>query len=123
MFVHANLLKEMPRTEFYVDHPDGVFRVFKDYTVVHGNTWLKPVFQTSIYSNRPCMEFVAEDGEPDIRERPFEELPGLQGFNEYYRRNGGLGGGVDDRPPTSAQEKAFILPRLPSIPRAAVIDG
>jgi len=50
IFVHANLLKEMPRTEFHADHPQGVFRVYKDYSLVHKNTWLKPVFQTSIYS-------------------------------------------------------------------------
>src|SRR5271167_4236525 len=42
IFVHANLLKEMPRSEFHVDHKEGVFRVFKDYTLVHGNTWLQP---------------------------------------------------------------------------------
>ena len=56
------------------------------------------------------MEFFANTGEPDIRERPFEELPGLEGFNEYYRRNGGLGGGVDDRPPTSAQHDTVAPP-------------
>jgi hypothetical protein len=60
------------------------------------------------------MEFFANTGEPDIRERPFEELPGLEGFNEYYRRNGGLGGGVDDRPPTSAQHDSPNPPAPPA---------
>lgn len=41
-------------------------------------------------SSRPCMELFSGEGEPDIRERPFEELPGLEGFNEYYQRNGGV---------------------------------
>jgi len=50
VFVHANLLKEMPRSEFNVDHEQGVFRVFKDYTVVHGNTWLRPQMQTSQFT-------------------------------------------------------------------------
>ena len=50
VFVHANLLKEMPRGEFNVNHIQGVFRVFKDYTLVNGNTWLKPAMQTSMYS-------------------------------------------------------------------------
>jgi len=50
VFVHANLLKEMPRSEFHVDHQQGVFRVFKDYTLVNGNTWLKPAMQTSMYT-------------------------------------------------------------------------
>ena len=50
VFVHANLLKEMPRTEFDVDHAQGVFRVFKDYTLVEGNTWLHPQMQTSLYT-------------------------------------------------------------------------
>ena len=36
------------------------------------------------------MELLGGSGEPDIRERPFEELPGLEEFNEYYRRNGGF---------------------------------
>ena len=36
------------------------------------------------------MELFAGQGEPDIRERPFEELPRLEGFNEFYRRNGGM---------------------------------
>jgi hypothetical protein len=46
------------------------------------------------------MELFGGDGEPDIRERPFEELPGLEGFNDYYKRNGGVGGGINrpDRP-------------------------
>jgi hypothetical protein len=90
----------MPRSEFHVNHKEGVFRVFKDYVLVHGNTWLHPKMQPSkkteslvsivkADSSRPCMEFLSGDGEPDIRERPFEELPGLEGFNEYYRRNGG----------------------------------
>jgi len=48
VFVHANLLKEMPRSEFHVDHEKGVFRVFKDYTLVEGNTWLRPQMQTSM---------------------------------------------------------------------------
>ena len=39
--------------------------------------------------SRPCMELFSGNGEPDIRERPFEELAGLEGFNEFYRRNGG----------------------------------
>ncbi len=43
------------------------------------------------------MELFSGNGEPDIRERPFEELPGLEGFNAFYKRNGGLGGGMDDR--------------------------
>jgi hypothetical protein len=29
------------------------------------------------------------NGEPDIRERPFEELPGLEDFNAFYRNHGG----------------------------------
>ena len=102
MFVHANLLKEMPRSEFNPQHEQGVFRVFKDYTLVQGNTWLHPQMQTSqrtLYSpdgekrvnaSRPCMELFGGNGEPDIRERPFEELPGLERFNDFYRRNGGL---------------------------------
>jgi hypothetical protein len=36
------------------------------------------------------MELFSGEGEPDIRERPFEELPGLEDFNDYYRRNGGV---------------------------------
>ena len=36
------------------------------------------------------MELFSGNGEPDVRERPFEELPGLQDFNAYYRRNGGI---------------------------------
>jgi len=36
------------------------------------------------------MELFSGNGEPDIRERPFEELPGLEGFNEFYKRNGGV---------------------------------
>jgi hypothetical protein len=54
------------------------------------------------------MELFSGNGEPDIRERPFEELPGLEGFNAFYRRNGGVvysicdytngqGGGINDR--------------------------
>lgn len=43
------------------------------------------------------MELFSGNGEPDIRERPFEELPGLEGFNAFYKRNGGVGGGMDDR--------------------------
>jgi hypothetical protein len=35
------------------------------------------------------MDLLAGEGEPDIRERPFEELPGLEAFNAYYIRNGG----------------------------------
>src|SRR5205814_4042266 len=38
----------MPRSEFHVDHYKGVFRVFKDYTLVEGNTWLRPQMQTSM---------------------------------------------------------------------------
>jgi hypothetical protein len=101
IFVHANLLKEMPRSEFHVNHKEGVFRVFKDYSLFHGNTWLRPQMQPSrktkspishvkTDSSCPCMELFSGDGEPDIRERPFEELPGLEGFNAYYRRNGGV---------------------------------
>jgi hypothetical protein len=100
IFVHANLLKEMPRSEFHVNHKEGVFRVFKDYTLVQENTWLHPKMEPSrdtqsslshqvANGSRPCMEFLSGQGEPDIRERPFEELPGLEGFNEFYRRNGG----------------------------------
>ena len=48
IFVHANLLKEMPRSEFNMDRDDGVFRVYKDYTLVQGNTWLKPEMQSSM---------------------------------------------------------------------------
>jgi hypothetical protein len=98
----------MPRTEFHVEHEQGVFRVFKDYTLVHDNTWLRPQMQTSMRTqyppllpspfhclgsvdgSRPCMELFSGAGEPDIRERPFEELPGLEGFNEFYKRNGGV---------------------------------
>ena len=92
----------MPRSEFNVQHKQGVFRVFKDYTIVHGNTWLRPRMQTSqrtlyflknfvvVNNSRPCMELFSGDGEPDIRERPFEELPGLENFNDLYRRNGGV---------------------------------
>lgn len=47
IFVHANLLKEMPNSEFHANHEQGVFRVFKDYTLVHGNTWLRPQMQAS----------------------------------------------------------------------------
>ena len=36
------------------------------------------------------MELFGGNGEPDIRERPFEELPGLERFNDFYRRNGGV---------------------------------
>jgi len=36
------------------------------------------------------MEFFGGNGEPDIRERQFEELPGLDRFNEFYRRHGGV---------------------------------
>ena len=46
------------------------------------------------------MELLSGSGEPDIRERPFEELDGLEGFNEMYRRNGGVVGpllGVNGR--------------------------
>jgi hypothetical protein len=53
IFVHANLLKEMPRSEFHVNHKEGVFRVFKDYTLVHGNTWLRPQMQPSKQSKSP----------------------------------------------------------------------
>ena len=101
IFVHANLLKEMPKLQFHVNHAKGVFRVFKDYTLVHGNTWLRPKMEPStdtassppqevVNGSRPCMELFSGQGEPDIRERPFEELPGLEGFNEFYRRNGGV---------------------------------
>ena len=101
IFVHANLLKEMPRSEFHVNHEEGVFRVFKDYTIIHGNTWLRPRMESSRNTkssptqevadgSRPCVELFSGQGEPDIRERPFEELPGLEGFNEFYRRNGGV---------------------------------
>ena len=37
----------MPRSEFNPQHEQGVFRVFKDYTLVQGNTWLHPQMQTS----------------------------------------------------------------------------
>jgi hypothetical protein len=50
VFVHANLLKEMPQSEFNVNHDQGVFRVFKDYTLVHGTTWLHPRMATSQYT-------------------------------------------------------------------------
>ena len=43
-----------------------------------------------MFISRPCMELFSGAGEPDIRERPFEELPGLEGFNDFYRRNGGV---------------------------------
>ena len=43
------------------------------------------------------MELFSGNGEPDIRERPFEELSGLEDFNAFYKRNGGVGGGMDDR--------------------------
>lgn len=36
------------------------------------------------------MELFGGGGEPDIRERPFEELPGLERFNDFYQRNGGI---------------------------------
>jgi len=36
------------------------------------------------------MELFSGNGEPDIRERPFEELPGLEDFNAYYKGNGGV---------------------------------
>ena len=36
------------------------------------------------------MELFGGNGEPDIRERPFEELPGLEEFNAFYRNHGGL---------------------------------
>jgi hypothetical protein len=52
------------------------------------------------------MELFGGEGEPDIRERPFEELPGLEGFNDYYRRNGGIGGGIDDRLFNAAAQRA-----------------
>jgi hypothetical protein len=91
----------MPRSEFFPEHDQGVFRVFKDYTLVSQNTWLRPQMATSINTqssphpsntnnSRPCMELFSGEGEPDIRERPFEELPGLEGFNAFYRRNGGV---------------------------------
>lgn len=35
------------------------------------------------------MELMGGNGEPDIRERPFEELPGLEDFNAFYRNHGG----------------------------------
>jgi len=54
--------------------------------------------ELSDVSSRPCMELLGGNGEPDIRERPFEELPGLEGFNEYYKRNGGFGGGINNLP-------------------------
>jgi hypothetical protein len=38
----------MPRSEFHSDREDGIFRVFKDYTLVDGNTWLKPQMQVSM---------------------------------------------------------------------------
>jgi hypothetical protein len=47
VFVHANLLKEMPRSGFNAESEGGVFRVFKDYTVVNGNMWLKPRMHSS----------------------------------------------------------------------------
>ena len=42
-----------------------------------------------INCSRPCVELYLGNGEPDIRERPFEELPGLEGFNHLYRVHGG----------------------------------
>jgi hypothetical protein len=36
------------------------------------------------------MELMGGNGEPDIRERPFEELPGLEDFNAFYRNHGGV---------------------------------
>jgi len=109
----------MPRSEFNVQR--GVFRVFKDYTIVNGNTWLRPRMESSYRTgyhplplvgnnSRPCMEIHAGEGEPDIRERPLEELPGLENFNEFYTSHGGVvcslpwryaefqGGGINDLP-------------------------
>lgn len=45
---------------------------------------------SQVNNSRPCMELFSGEGEPDIRERPFEELPGLEGFNAFYQRNGGV---------------------------------
>jgi len=44
----------MPRSEFHPDHQLGVFRVYKDYTLVDGNTWLRPAMQTSMYTQYAC---------------------------------------------------------------------
>lgn len=55
IFVHANLLKEMPKSEFHVNHEEGVFRTFKDYTLVDGNTWLRPQMQSSRDTKSPLL--------------------------------------------------------------------
>jgi hypothetical protein len=55
---------------------------------IYKHTVSPPSSQTN--NSRPCMELFSGEGEPDIRERPFEELPGLEGFNAFYRRNGGV---------------------------------
>ncbi len=89
-FVHANLLKEFSRSELNTDAPEGVFRIYKEYTAAKDNTWLKPRFYTSSVGV-PCMELDAKAGEPDIREAPFEAL--VPGWNAFYKKHGGLGGG------------------------------
>jgi len=36
------------------------------------------------------MYFFTGAGEPNILDFPFEERPGLKGFNDFYLRNGGV---------------------------------
>ena len=67
------------------------------YSVCAPRFLATPWYNLLMIFSRPCMELFSGNGEPDIRERPFEELPGLEGFNAFYKRNGGVGGGMDDR--------------------------
>jgi hypothetical protein len=54
------------------------------------------------------MELMGGNGEPDIRERPFEELPGLEDFNAFYRNHGG----VVSPPSPASPTPAFPTPVL-----------
>lgn len=95
LFVHANLMKQMPKKVFIKNEAEAErpWHLIKRYVDDQANTFLKPEFYMTNQSNpMGCMNFATRS---TFEESPsfvdsFDEV--LQSFQDLYFQSGGIGG-------------------------------
>ncbi|GAA5796110.1 mannosyltransferase putative-domain-containing protein [Helicostylum pulchrum] len=94
LFVHANLMKQMPKKVFIKnEEEERPWHLIKRYVDDQSNNYLKPVFyMTNQSSPMGCMNFATRstfDESPSFVDS-FDEV--LQNFQDLYFQSGGIGG-------------------------------
>lgn len=92
LFVHANLMKQMPKSVFITNDVERPWHLIKRYKEDQSNPYLSPVFyMTNQSSPMGCMNFATRSSdESSSFVESFDEV--LNGFQDLYFQSGGMGG-------------------------------